>query len=389
MYSATSAFAGEIAKKNIKPLREFLIGTSDYSSFVMTWPSIGKNWLELAPQSVTINLSNAAKTFNFFKSDPTKLRTSSSIKLGVQYVGSSELITIYAGTTDAIVYNNAECSLTLIDKFRRLSDRKVGDTTSATLYTSSNHLIHDMAWYACTSLGGLSAITSTSNPDIDYTSFSSWTSVFSTDNVRVRGRFTGQQPIEILKKIALLSNSAIYIESDKIKFARFNVSDPASLTLDSTTVLNASMTFDDRSVINKAWVSGDYNVTSNTFGITVSDTNSASVATYGLREEIAAETSLWFVDSNSAINLAQRITFVKKEAYGKLQIESTLFPMLHTIGDAIIYNDPLLDINDTYRIMSDTLDMDSGKKMLSIDRSQYLRAFTLDISALDSSDVLS
>jgi hypothetical protein len=391
MYSVSSSYAYEITGKNAGLRRVLTIGGSDYSAYVLRWPSISKQWDALSPQTVTIDLTNANGAFNFLNADPTKMRSAAIIKLHVvDSAGtvSSDYLSLFNGTTDAARYSGAGCSLTLIDKFRKLTERKIGSTTTPTNYTGSSYLVHDMAWYACTSLTGLSAIASTSNPDIDYTSFTSWSSVFSADNVRVKAQFTGQQPAELLKKLSRLTQSAIFIENDRIKFARYSLAGVASDTLNNATVLDYSATLDDRELINKILVSGAYDTTSRSFGLTVFDTSSSSQVNYGLKESLVAEDIVWLVDSVSALNLAQRIIHTSAEVKNKFIVKTTLQGALSTIGDTIVYTNPLLAQSDTFRIMGETFDLNNGTKSFEIDQTQYFGGFMLDVSALDSVDIL-
>lgn len=300
----------------------------------------------------------------------------------------TELLTMYSGTIDAARYRGGSVSLTLIDKFRKLADRKIGDGTSSQPYISSDYLIHDMAWYICTSHGGLSATTNSSNPDLNYQSFSSWTSAFSADNVRCGANFTGQTPLEALKKIANMTQSAIYIENNQIKFNRFTLAGSEYITLDSSKILDAEATLDDRQLVNKQWVSAAYNVSSQSFGITVFDASTYSINSYGLREAIAAEEFMWLSDSASAVNLAQRSIVVGRDIKNRYNIKTTIQAALSTIGDTVYYIDPQLNASDTYRIMDEMVDLDSGIKSFTVDQMQYFGAFRLDVSALDSSDVL-
>lgn len=388
MYSVSSAFIYNASQQNASWTRRLLIGTSDYTNYVTKWPTISKTWDKINPQTVTIDLSNEGKTFNFYTADPTQMRTNVKLQLGFTYAGSEELITMFAGTVDAARYSGGGCSLTLIDKFKKLADRKIADTTSPQLYTSSEYLIHDMAWYLCTSHGGLSATANSGNTDIDYASFNSWTSLFSSDNVRIQGRFTGQTPLELLHQLSTLTQSAIYIEDDKLKFGRFLLTDSAYYTLDGDTIVDATTTLDDRELVNKAYVSAAYNVSSQSFGITVSQVNTASVNSYGTREVLVSEQYLWLTNSVSAINLSARMLGTGAQIKNKYQVKAPMHAIAATIGDTLHYVDTLMDVSDTFRIMQETVDLDSASKTFNIDQSQYFGGFILDVTSLDGSEVL-
>lgn len=386
MYSVTSSFISLAASKQAAWSRQLMIGGSDYSSKVLKWPSISRSWDTASPKSVTIDLSNADRTFNFFLTDGTKLHTSCSINMGFDV--SSEAVNVMAGTIDSLKFNNEKCSITIIDKFKVLTDRLVGDSSTPTNYISSSYLVHDMAWYLCTSYGGLSALTSTNNPDIDYSSFNSWTSVFSTDNVRIRGSFSGQTAAELLKKIANLTQSAIWVENNKLKFSRFTIATSAALSFDESTIIDGTQAMDERDLVNKHYVNANYDVTSKVYAIVVNDNSSSSISRYGLKEKTSNETNVWYTDSASALNFAQRMVLTGKEILPKMTIKTPLQSVHITIGDCVTMTDAHLQLTDNYRVMTDQLDMESGTKTLTLDQTQFLQGFRLDISALDSSDVL-
>lgn len=384
MLTVTSSFLSRAASKNAPWARKFLMGTSDYTSRVMSWPTVLRKWDDVVPSTVTIDLSNADKTFNFFLTDGTLLTTNCTLQMGF----ADELLSLMSGTIDAIRSKDEVISLTLINKFKKLSDRIIGDLTSPTLYTNSNYLVHDLAWYICTSHGNLSALTSTNNPDIDYASFNSWTAVFSADNVRMNARFTGNAATSMLKKIALLTQSAIWVENNKLKFVRFTAADSSSVTLNDSTTIDGTQTMDARALVNRCYVGANYNITSATYAITVSDANSSSISRYGAKERIFKEENIWYVDSASAINLAQRTVLTNREIEPRLTIESPLQAVHLTIGDTIAVIDSHVGLNANYRIMEESVNMDSGRKIYVADRSQYTPAFQLDFSSLDSLDIL-
>jgi hypothetical protein len=59
-----------------------------------------------------------------------------------------------------------------------------------------------------------------------------------------------------------------------------------------------------------------------------------------------------------------------------------------TIGDTVAFVDDMLGVSASFRVMGESLDMDEGKKTFVIDRTQYRVPFTLDVSKLDETDIL-
>ncbi len=387
MYSVSSAFTSLASAKNAQWSRQLIFGTSDYSNMVLQWPIVNRTWNNVNPTTITLDLSNDNGAFNFLLNNPTQLQNSANLNLG--FSSLAEYVTLFSGTIDAVQYSGNKISLTLVDKFKKLADRVIGDATTPTAYTSSNYLVHDFAWYACTSMGGLSAITSTSNPDIDYTSWSSWSSVFSADNTRVRANLTGQKVVEILQKLSNLTQSAIWIENNKIKFSRFSIADAPSATFDDSTVVDTIVTLDNRLLVNQMYVGAGYNVTSRSFAYTVNAINSNSVGSYGLHQDNSMETAVWLVDSTSALNLAQRVLNTKQNIIGDFNVSAPLMAIPATIGDVFLYSDTHLGISvEGYRCLSETIDMENGLKTYNINQTQLSNAFRLDFSSLDSSDLL-
>lgn len=389
-YAVSSGFTAQALQNNAPWQRQLLMGTSDYSSRVLGWPVVSRTWNNINPSTVTIDLANDDGNLNVLLTNPNNLQSACQINMGFQYaVGSTEFITVFAGTIDAAQFSASKVSLTFIDKFVGLANRVIGDATTPLSYTGSSYMVHDMAWYACTSLGGLSALTSTNNPDIDYTSFGSWSSLFSADNTRVSASFTGQKAVEILQKISNLTQSSIWVENNKIKFGRFGISNTPVGSLTNANVIDTIVTLDNRSLINQYYVGAGYNVNSKSFAYTINAISSTSIGSYGLHQDNSMETAVWLVDSVSAQNLAQRIILTNKNILGNFGVTAPLPGITGTIGDILLYTDSQLQItSQAYRCLSEDIDMENGTKTFYMNQTQLQNAFTLDFSSLDSSDVL-
>jgi hypothetical protein len=390
MYSVSSGFQSTANAKNAKWSRQLIVGNSDYSAHVIKWPIVRKTWNTVSPGTVSIDLANEDRCLNFIFNAPINLELSCSLGLGFQYaVGSSEYLTVFQGRVDNIQYARGAATLTLVDKFAALSQTVVGDPASAQAYTGSSYLVHDMAWYLCTSYGGFSALTSTSNPDIDYTAFTSWSSLFSADNTRLQASFSGQRITELLQKISNLTQTSIYPENGKLKFVRWLLSSVPSFTFSDGNVIEPTVTVDQRSIVNEFYVSGAYSTGNSAYAITVVAADSSSVNSFGSHEDTSVEKNIWLVDSLSASNLAQRMVFTFAQPWPNYDVPAPWSALPVTVGDTVLYNDSLLQVSSLgQRILSEAVDMSTGIKTFSMNRSQYRQPFTLDISALDSSDVL-
>lgn len=302
--------------------------------------------------------------------------------------GRDEMISAFYGTSEKVVFDQGKAMLTVADKLKLFSERVVGVSNSPVIFSSSILLGSDIAWTLCTCYGGLSSVQSTSNPDINYTSWLNWAAVFSADTVLMRGRFDGQKVTECLRKLADMTQSAIVLSDNKITFNRFTTVNTNISSLDDRHILNLSVSIDDADMVNKQWVYADYRPESQYHSISCFDTRTASVNSFGLREGIAQDESVWYVTSANAINLAQRIMSTAGVPYDRIKVETPLVPVHHLIGETVVMMDSLVGVTEGWRIMGYRLDTDAGRISLDVDGSQVNTPFILDVSSLDGTDIL-
>jgi len=389
-YSVTSWFQEQTELNFSAPVRKLTIGNSDYSSHVLKWPVIRKSWNDIRPTNLTLDLANEDREFTFIQTDFTKLRSVVKIEFGYTHPSSgSELITLFEGTIEKVRYTRGKVNLTSIDKFSQLSDRVLGSSDEPLEFVNSNYLPSDIVWYAVTSYGGYSNITSTSNPDIDYEKWLEWSSIFSASTVFTNARFEGEKVTEVLRKIGRMTSSAIFIDNNRITFYRFSLVNSLGITLGiNNTTDKFDVELDDRTIINKQLVFADYDVTSNYFKITVNDEDNSSVNSFGLRERIEKDEVIWYVNSVSAVNYAQRIVTHNKLPYENISLETSLVGLTRFLGENVTMVNSFFNINGTYRIMDYGFNTDTGLLNFKIDKSQFSNPFILNTSSLGGVDVL-
>ena len=389
-YSVSSWFVDQCLSTKPSIKRKFMIGTSDYSERVIKWPSIVRKWDDLKSTSVTIGLHNQDQAMNFIRDTKTTMQTSCSVHFGFNTdSGTSETINMFSGVMGRVEYSGGNCNITMTDKFKQLEERVVGTSDVPVSYTASSYLPSDLAWYIVTSYGGFSAVTSTSNPDIDYAAFQTWSAIFSGDSVLMKGTFDGAKCSEIIRKIARHTFSGVFVKENKLSFVRFGPTNSNVASVGPNHLYDVSLSFDDEFIVNKQFCFGGYDTTSKYWTISTNAANSASVNSYGRREGLEKDENIWYTTSGSAINLAQRIITVKGLPYDQVNIKTGLTILPQLIGETIYVEDAFHSMQDSYRIMEQKFDMDKGELSARIDRSQLTTFFTLDVSSLDGSDTLS
>lgn len=389
-YDVTSWFVQQVISNNPAGIvRQFTIGSSDYSDRVISWPSFKKEWDNIKPTTLTLRLANEDKGLNFLRSDKTVLQANALIKFGFTHPDSGdEIITLYSGRTNVVKYYGGAVDIVLTDKFEQLGERVIGSSDDPISYSGSNYLPSDLTWYIVTSYGGYSAIESTSNPDINYEEFLAWAEVFSLSGVYFNAEFDGVKCLEALRKIGRYTLSAIYIQEDKISFRRFGIADSNVTSLGNSSIDDLVVEFSDKGTVNKQYTFADYSVESDYWQTTVFDVSTSSVNSYGLKESTEKDENIWYVGSTGALDLSQRIVQIKGEPFDQLTVKSYLHGFVRNIGETIYINDPFHGIDDSYRIMGMELDLDEGVSEFMLDRSQFGQEFILDTSTLGSSDVL-
>lgn len=387
-YSVSSWFIDTAASVAPTIKRTFTIAGSDYSSRVQGWPTISQKWDNLKPTTITLGLANNDGGLNFFKTDKTNLRSQCIIKFGFTHASSGdELITMFSGKSSRVVFEDGKLMLTMDDKLRQLAERLIGASQSAYVWPAS-YYPSDIAWAVCTSFGGLSSVASTSNPDIDYTAYTTWKALFSGDSIIMGGRSEGKSCLEILRNLARHTRSAIFMKEDKLSFNRFTTANTDTTMLDNNSIVKTSLSIDDTDIINKQWVYANYDATSRYWPINVHDVKSASVNSFGLRENVEKDETVWYVNSLSALNLAQRITQTAGLPYDRLMVETTLVPIHRHLGEIVQTIDVQIDVSEGWRIMQRDFNLDTGRIKLTVDVSQINTPFLLDVSSLDGSDLL-
>lgn len=385
MVAVTSSFT-YLARSKTPPniVRTFLLGTSDYSQWVEKWPTFSRRWDEIRPRNLRVKVANGDKTFNFLRTDKTLLTAGATLSMGFP----ADTIDLFAGTVRSVSYARESCEITIVDKFQPLADRVVGTTDTPLEYVGSEYLPSDIAWWIVTSYGGFDTTKSSTNTDIDYDAFQEWAAVFSADSVGSRARFTGQRVTEILQKISRSTLSAIFIKENKLSFHRFSIGDPNVSSLGADQLHDVRLSFDIDDVINRQSVSYRFRAGS-THLFTYTQINTASVNSFGKKENIIADENFWYHTSLDAANLTQRLLLTSALPEDTLEATVGLVGLPRVIGETITIIDAFHGISENYRILEHEVNMDEGKVKFMADRRQLAQFFYLDTSSLDSTvDIL-
>lgn len=390
-YDVSSWFLSQLEQRNSKPVRKFLIGTSDYSSRVEKYPRFKRTANNIKSINVNVDLSNEDGKFNNFYHYTYTIPNTCTLKVGFTHPTSGdELVTLYTGFLKDVAYpDKKRCTLKLRDRLWDFSERKVGDSDVPVDIGST--IPSDIAWSLCTCYGGLSSVASTSNPDIEYADFLVWAGQFSADSVLMSAHYEGKKVVDALSRLGKMTDSAIWIEGNgKLMFKKFIEPSSLDVTFTDEYYLDLGIDVESLRLINRHFTYFDYSVESNFWTKTVFSQESISVNSFGLKEGITQDETIWHVDSIGALTLSQRKVNLLKDPPKKFDLSSGLYGINRQLGETIRLVDSFFGITSAsgWRLVEAEYDMDGTKTMFNLDEATVMNGFYLDVSDLDGDDLL-
>ena len=349
-------------------IQRFTFNGSVISGRVRRFDTIVHNAEDVLGATFVLDVENASGDFNSFITDKVQFYKDGSFEFGFATEGGSEdLVQLFGGILTDVSYSDDGVSLRFEDKLALLKDKPIGSDESPVDWTTSDYNLADLAWYAVTSYGGLSAVKSSSNPDIDYATWLSWWTGFDGDSIVVQAYLQGESVTEFLEAAARLSDSTIYDEGDnKLDFDRWTgVTSQTHTVTDShiTELVNIDVT--GKEMINQVDVLIGFNPTSDTWAGTISRANTASVNSYGAQAETYDDTRVWFVNSVAAINHADRIVFRRKEPNVVAKVRTPLVFLDAVVGDMVLLTLPQYGFDNRLMTLA-RYEIDTEDKMMEL-----------------------
>lgn len=393
MPDVSSWFYEQLQKRSSKPNRRFILGGSDYSSRVVKWPIIRRKAQEFDAVNLKVNLANQDRAMNFFFEDVYTIPLSGGGRPAVFDFGfthpqsGDEWLRYYTGELKNVKFTNRDnIQLFLHDKMQKLERLNItvlGTSGTSEKITFTNSPPADVVWTLLTSWGGLVNSKDTANTDIDYEAWTSWSSVFSRDNITITAEFDGEKISEVLTEMATMLDSAIFPTGDgKITFRRFleATGDDYLFNRDEGDLQELDIYVDPSLMVNKQYVYADYRPESDYWAVVTFDISSTSIESFTLHENILRSEMVWYPTSATAQNYAQRTLAIKSLPPKNPEIRSNLAGSHRGIGDTIRLVDSFYLINSgtAWRIMEQEINMESGSMKWRLTGANIFAGFILD-----------
>jgi hypothetical protein len=376
-----------IATQILEPQNKFTIGSSDFTDRVLKWPTIKRTVNQLKSSNVSIPLANTDGYFNLFYNNLYTIPNTCLLQVAEMPAGDYD--TVYTGFLKDVQFKRETCVVKLKDRLWDFTGKKIGESDAPA--SLGNQIPSDIAWTLCTCYGELDDTTSTSNTDINYESFAAWAAIFSRDSIECAAHYKGTKITDALERLVKMNNSNVFVDAEgKVNFhALIDIaSNDQLITEDEYT--NVEIDIKTTELINRQFVYGGYNVESNYWAIVCKGEDQTSIDSYGLNIDLMKDDTIWFVDSVSAVNLADKKVISYKNPPKTFTISLPMLYYNKRLGDRVRFTDSFFTITsaDTWRISETRFDMNNGKTVIELDGAQSFGGFILDVSYLDGPDLL-
>ena len=406
-HDATSSFVSNNLSTNPSSVvRQFMYNNSHFSDRVVKYPTIKISKSNPLTERASIEVENASQLMNDLIEDKTQFKKHGEIMYGYQTTASSvDALCMGGGFLVSADYDNSKVKLNFKNRMDALSKTKVSlDVTSkgGVSYVGSEYNPADITWDILTSNSfgaNFDSVKSYTNAQIHYDSWKDWYDTLDSENITLNGFFSADTSYQkILKAMAEMTDSAIYVEADnKIYFRRqlVGVNSYAGTVLDSDIIkLRTSGDADD--MCNEYIVPTSYTITNNTIVNTpharLAHVNAASVNSFGKVSSEPTTNILWYTNSANANNLAQRIVARRREPEISLKVTTPIKYLQQQLGDLIYVTATEVGLQDQpYTLIAETINIENQTMTLDLSIGNgiavaNMKVFTLGDATLGTLD---
>jgi hypothetical protein len=381
--TVTSHFYEQMISTNPRSIIfSFTFAGSEFNSRVVKYDNISRTTNDIFGGDFSVELENASGIFSNMLTDRVNLKASCVFQFGFKTsTGSDDLMQLFEGDLKEPRFNKDIVEFSFRDKLDNLARGKVGTAETAVSFTNTSVNPADLAWWLVTSYGNLSAVQSTSNPDIDYAAWQTYWNQFDNSNILVNAHFTGDTVSEGLEAIRNITDSIIYAEKDnKLVFNRWSGAAASNTTLTDSWLIDVSAYFDYDRTLNTVTVPFGYSTSLDLWTGQVTWANTSSVVSYGTYDTTYDDTSVWYTNSATALTLAQRIVY--RLGQPPLIVEGmTPLPLLNArLGDEYtITSSAVQGISNLFlSLASYNIDIEDVTIDIELNESIKLQGFVLD-----------
>ena len=383
---------------------DFLFNQQEYSNRVTRYPNITRNYKDVVGKDWNITLENASKTMNQILSERTLFKNAAGeVRFGyMQTANSFNNVCMGGGVLIRATYENNKVIASFRNRMNILSQVNLSTDTQSkggVYFDDAEYNPADLVWTALTanSFGAkFSSIESYTNPQIHYDSWKTWKDTLTGESITCMGFIPESvNYLKFLQNVAEMTDSAIYVEADNRIYFKRNLTgvDSFSATVSEADIIQIKTTGDAYDMCNRYTMPLSLKVTDNKVDYEapnafVTFANSASVNSYGGVTKKPTNNYLWYTNSATAKNLADRILFRRKEPETAITITTPMKYQQQQLGDIIyIYSDEIDFQDQAYTLIGTNVDLNTLQMQLELSAGHGIAIANVTVFELNDPDL--
>lgn len=356
MQTIAGPLQAEFEKKSSNPERKFLYTEKgqapvDKTNKVETWSPVTRQADVITSGNITLSVENSDRSWNDILANPQNhlFGAEGEIQIGYTAIG---FMSLFKGRLELPNFKNKETvGLSFRDRISYFTKRKIGSKENpADYYSASSYTVFGnddwsagrnpahLVWHILTVWGGLDVTEGAGNTDIDWAKFVEYRDTFTAMGWLFQAEFKGETIASALKELGELTLSTFFSEADgKIVCRHWLGQDTASVQSYSSSKWKELPTdkTDRLDIINRYVVYYSAGQPSDPWTDNIVREDAASKANYGTLEKIFDSRKIWYYDSPSAIDFAERSLTDTKDPLEEVEFESLLLAYRQQLWDAL------------------------------------------------------
>ena len=406
-HDADSFFLSRNASTNPQSMQlEFTWVNSDLSGRVVRYPTIKRGYKDVVGKDWSVVMENASQLMNTIISDRTLFRNAAGeVRFG--YIEdtspySYNALSMGGGFLSKVNYSDNQTTLSFRDRMNILSQTFLSTETQSrtgVYFDNAEYNPADLVWTALTanSFGAkFSSVDCYTNPQINYDSWKTWKTTLTDESITCRGFIPyGVNYLQFLQNVAEMTDSAIYVEADNRLYFKRSLTGVVSFsaTVSEADIIKLTTTGDAYDMCNRYTMPLSITVESNTAktqapNAFVTFANSGSVNSFGAVTKAPTQSYIWYTNSATAKNLADRILFRRK--IPEIAVKATV-PMKYQqqqLGDIVyIYSDEIGFQDQAYTLIGTSVNLDSLTMELDLSSGHGIAIANVTVFELNDPDL--
>jgi hypothetical protein len=406
-HDADSFFLSRNASTNPQSMQlEFTWVNSDLSDRVVRYPTISRGYKDVVGKDWSVTMENASQLMNTVISDRTLFRNAAGeVRFG--YIEdtspySYNALSMGGGFLSRVSYEGNLATLSFRDRMNILSQTFLSTETQSrtgVYFDNAEYNPADLVWTALTanSFGAkFSSVDCYTNPQINYDSWLTWKNTIGSESITCRGFIPyGTNYLQFLQNVAEMTDSAIYVEADNRLYFKRNLTGVVSFsaTVSEADIISIRTSGEAYDMCNRYTMPLSITVQSNAAltdapNAFVTFANSASVNSFGAVTKEPTQSYIWYTNSATAKNLADRILYRRRIPEIAVNVTVPMKYQQQQLGDIIyLYSDEIGFQDQAYTLIETRVSLENLTMELELSSGHGIAIANVTVFELNDVDL--